>query len=81
MSRLLPSTVWRRIVLDAKLPCKTRLEALDQLKRPSVNLLRKLLASPLTPGRLRLAAAKKYDLEIARRELNARQEHPAKDFI
>jgi hypothetical protein len=69
MPRLDPQTVWKRLVEDKKLPCKARMEALQQIARPSVELLRRLLASKSTPSRLRLLAAQKYDLAIARKEL------------
>jgi hypothetical protein len=53
MPRLDPQTVWRRLVEDKRLPCKARMEALEQIARPSVELLRRLLASKSTPSRLR----------------------------
>jgi hypothetical protein len=70
---LKPSTVWRRLVLDARLPAKYRTEALGQF-RPSLNLLRRLLSNPSTPTKLRIAAARQYQLETARRDMmkNAR---------
>ena len=69
MSRLKPETAWRRIVEDTKLPGKHRLAALEQMRRPSICLLRRLLAARSTPAKLRLLAAHKYDLAISRREL------------
>jgi hypothetical protein len=74
MSRLKPETAWRRIVENKKFPAKARLMALDQIPRPSLNLLRRLLSSESTPRRLRLLAAQKYSIAMARKELtrNAR---------
>ena len=73
MPRLDPQTVWRRLVEDKKLPCKARMEALQQIARPSVELLRRLLASKSTPSRLRMLAARKYELAMSRKLLNAQQ--------
>ena len=75
MSRLKVATVWRRIVLDTRLPCKARVKALEQIARPSLNLLRRLLRLKTTPPRLRLLAAQKYAVAMTRLELmkNARQ--------
>ena len=75
MPRLSIQTVWRRIVLDTRLPCKARVKALEQIARPSLNLLRKLLRLKTTPPRLRLLAAEKYAVATTRLELtkNARQ--------
>jgi hypothetical protein len=70
MSRLQPATVWRRIALDTRLPNKVRLEAFAQIARPSLNMLRRLLSAKTTPTKLRLAAARAYELEYARKELN-----------
>ena len=44
MSRLKPQTAWQRIVEDSRLPAKARLMALEQIARPSLSLLRRLLA-------------------------------------
>jgi hypothetical protein len=74
MSRLQPLTVWRRMALDARLPAKTRLEAFNQISRPSLNLLRRLLSAKTTPSKLKLAAARKYELEVARKELKCSTE-------
>jgi hypothetical protein len=49
MSRLKPETAWRQIVEDTRLPCKARVMALEQIARPSVSLLRCLLAAKSTP--------------------------------
>ena len=77
---LKPETVWRRLVLDSRLPAKIRVEALGQF-RPSPHLLRKLLSDRSTPTKLRIAAARQYQLEVSRRELmkNARSTSIAKD--
>jgi hypothetical protein len=77
MSRLKPETAWRRIVENRKFPAKARLMALEQIPRPSLSLLRRLLSSESTPRRLRLLAAQKYSIAVARKELirNARQKH------
>lgn len=66
--------------MDPKLAVKYRIEALAQF-RPSLHLLRKLLSSASTPTKLRIAAARQYQLEISRRELmrNARSTSVAKD--
>jgi hypothetical protein len=79
MSRLLPETAWRRIVEDTRLPAKLRLAALEQMRRPSLSLLRRLLAAKSTPPKLRILAAQKYDLAISRKELlkNAKRQTPA----
>jgi hypothetical protein len=34
MSRLKPDTAWRRIVINARLPAKARIMALEQIVRP-----------------------------------------------
>ncbi len=69
MSRLKPETAWQRIVEDTRLPAKSRLMALEQIARPSLNLLRRLLAAKSTPPKLRLLAAQKYSIAMARKEL------------
>lgn len=79
MSRLNPLTVWRRIALDTHLPNKVRLEAFNQISRPSLNMLRRLLSAKTTPSKLRLAAARKYELEVARKELNDRKNDAGKN--
>jgi hypothetical protein len=75
MSRLKPDTAWRRIVENGKFPAKTRLMALEQIARPSLSLLRRLLSSKSTPSKLRLLAAERYSIGVARKELirNAKQ--------
>jgi hypothetical protein len=75
MSRLKPETAWRRIVENVKLAAKVRTMALEQIPRPSLSLLRRLLASKSTPSKLRLLAAQKYSLQVTRKELlkNARE--------
>jgi hypothetical protein len=42
MSRLSPDSAWRLIVLDTRLPAKSRIIALEPIARPSLNLLRRL---------------------------------------
>jgi hypothetical protein len=69
MPRLDPQSVWRKILLNPRQSCKARLEALDHLHRPSVDMLRGLLSKPTTPPRLQVAAARRYELEFARKEL------------
>ena len=69
MSRLKLETAWKRIVEDTRLPAKSRLMALEQIARPSLNLLRRLLAAKSTPPKLRLLAAQKYSIAMARKEL------------
>ena len=69
MSRLSPDSAWRMIVIDTRIPAKARIMALEQIARPSLNLLRRLLSQRTTPPRLRLLAASKYTLAVARKEL------------
>jgi hypothetical protein len=69
MSRLLPDSTWRLIVMDTRLPAKSRIIALEQMARPLLNLLRRLLSQKPTPPKLRLLAADKYTLAVARKEL------------
>jgi hypothetical protein len=69
MSRLSPDSAWRRILMDTRLPAKSRIIALEQIARPSLNLLRRLLSQKSTPPKLRLLAAHKYTLAVARKEL------------
>ena len=69
MSRLKAETVWARLVADTRLPAKSRIMALEQIARPSLNLLRRLLAAKFTPPKLRLLAAVKYSIAMARKEL------------
>ncbi|HWO36548.1 MAG TPA: hypothetical protein VNO32_47805 [Candidatus Acidoferrum sp.] len=68
MARLSPDCVWRRIVIDTRLPAKARIIALEQIARPSLNLLRRLLSQKTTPPRLRLLASK-YAAAIAEKEV------------
>jgi hypothetical protein len=77
MSRLKPETAWRRIVEDKRLPCKARVMALEQIARPSLSLLRRLLAAQSTPPKLRLLAAEKYTLAVTRKELTRNGAKPA----
>jgi hypothetical protein len=60
--------VWRRLVEAKKLPTKDRIAALNKIARPSLSLLRRLL-HPSNPAKLRLAAARIYELAMIRREL------------
>src|SRR5258708_31392389 len=77
MSRLKPSTAWSWIVENkrGKFSARDRLHAFLQITRPSLAMMRRLLASPRTPRKLRMAAAEKYSTAMARKELvsNARQ--------
>jgi hypothetical protein len=68
-------------VESAKYPERDRLTALQQIARPSMNLLRRLLSSKSTPRRLRVLATEKYSLACARRDLlkHARQNESRKD--
>jgi hypothetical protein len=77
MSRLKVETVWRRIVENksGRFSAKDRLFALEQIPRPSLSLLRRLLSAKRTPRRLRLLAAQRYSLAIARRELVRNAQH------
>jgi hypothetical protein len=80
MSRLKPETAWQRIVEDSRLPCKARVIALEQIGRPSLSLLRRLLAAKSTPPKLRLMAAQKYSVAMTRKELlNARKNSTGSD--
>jgi hypothetical protein len=72
MSRLDPQTAWRRLVLDSRLPARVRVAALNQLARPSVNMLRTLLSAKSTPPKLRILACEKYQIAMTRKELNDR---------
>jgi hypothetical protein len=74
MSRLKPETAWARLAENTRLPAKARVMALEQIPRPSLAMLRRLLAAESTPPKLRLLAAQKYTLAVARKELirNAR---------
>jgi hypothetical protein len=69
MSRLTADTAWRRILLNSRLPAKTRVTALNEIERPSLALLRSLLFQKSPPSKLRLAVTKKYAVEVTRREL------------
>jgi len=77
MSRLKPETAWQRIVADTRLPAKSRVMALEQIARPSLNLLRRLLAAKSTPPKLRLLAAQKYSVAMARKELLNGEKQPS----
>jgi hypothetical protein len=74
MSRLSPDCVWRRIVIDTRQPARARIAALQQIARPSLSLLRRLLSQRTTPPRLRLLAAQRYALAVARKELTRESE-------
>jgi hypothetical protein len=60
--------VWRRLVETKKLPAKDKIAALNKIARPSLSLLRRLL-HPSNPAKVRLAAAKLYEVAMTRREL------------
>lgn len=71
MSRLDPQTAWQWIVENSKgkFSAKDRLRAFLEIARPSLSMLRRLLADPRTPRKLRLAAAERYAIAVARKEL------------
>jgi hypothetical protein len=71
-------TVLKRITENQRLPQKARLQALAAIQRPSRSMLFRLLSDPGTPGRLLTLAAKRYEIEILKKELrnNARQRPP-----
>jgi hypothetical protein len=69
MSRLKPETAWQRIAEDKRLPAKVRVAALQQIPRPSMNLLRRLLKADAAPSTLRLLACQKYQIAMTRRAL------------
>jgi hypothetical protein len=69
MSRLKPATAWRWIVENRRFSAKDRLYALEQIPRPSLSMLRRLLSAERTPRKLRMLAAQKYSLAMARKEL------------
>jgi hypothetical protein len=48
MSRLSPDCVWRRILIDTRQPTRARIMALEQIARPSLNLLRRSLSQRTT---------------------------------
>jgi hypothetical protein len=64
--------------MDSRLPAKHRMAALENIERPSLNLLRRLLAAKSTPTKLRLIVARRYALEITRRELVRNEQKPAR---
>jgi len=66
-----PDRVWRRLVEAKKLPAKSRVQALNNIARPSLSLLRRLL-HPSQPAKLRLRAAELYEVAMTRRSLNAK---------
>jgi hypothetical protein len=62
-------TVNKRIVENERLSQKARLRALAALTRPSLWLLTRLLNNPTTPSRIVTLAAKRYEVEILKRDL------------
>lgn len=62
-------TVNKRIVENQRLSQKARLRALAALARPSLWLLMRLLDNPATPSRIVTLAAKRYQVEILKRDL------------
>jgi hypothetical protein len=76
MTQLNPDTAWRRIVLDSRYSVKARVMALEQITRPAVSFLRRLLSAKDTPRRLRLLATQKYALEMTRAELTRNAQNP-----
>jgi hypothetical protein len=72
MSRLKPETAWQRVVEDRRLSGKVRIAALQQILRPSLSLLRRLLKAGASPPKLRLLACEKYQVEmLVRKAANA----------
>lgn len=69
-------TIHRQIVENERLTQKTRLLALAAITRPSLCQLIRLLTNPDTPSRLMALAAKRYEIELLKRELrkNARRQ-------
>jgi hypothetical protein len=66
------NTVYRRVIENPRLAQRTRMAALEAIARPSLRLLMRLLKNPATPPRLLALAAKKYEVEMTRKELRAR---------
>ena len=74
MSQLNPDRVFRRLAKDARLPVRDRIVALNAITRPSLGLLRSLLAKEVPP-KLQFRAAQLYAVAIARRNLLRRNAH------
>jgi hypothetical protein len=72
MSRLKPETAWQQIVEDPRLSARVRVAALQQIPRPSLSLLRRLLKAGASPPTLRLLACEKYQVEmLVKKAINA----------
>jgi len=70
-----PDTVARRVILNSKVSHRDRLAALKNFAKPSLRMLLQLLADPKTPGRLLALAARKYQIETARKEMWRHAKH------
>ena len=66
------NTVNRRLVENPRLAQRTRMAAPEAIARPSLRMLVRLLRNSGTPRRLVALAAKRYLIEIARKELRKR---------
>lgn len=70
-----PATALKRVILHDDAPVGARLQALRQLQRPQLVMLRRLLhrsldpSRPLVPSRLLAAAALAYAREVALRKV------------
>ena len=62
-------TILARLVEHPRSSQKVKLAALQQLQRPSLAMLLRLLSNPATPSRLLAMASEKYSIVIVRREL------------
>lgn len=60
---------YRKIAMDIKAPVKTRLEALQEIERPSATFLRTLLRSANLPAELALVAAQALELALVKKDL------------
>ena len=68
MSRLSPRTAWLRILRNVRCSGSARVNALNQLRPPAgLELLRKLLADPNLPPKLRVRATEMYAERIEAR--------------
>jgi hypothetical protein len=62
-------TIKARIVKNPRAAQKVKLAALASMLRPSLVMLKRLLADQKTGSRLLALAAERYETELARREL------------
>jgi hypothetical protein len=73
---MLPETALSRLAEDDAAPIRARVQALQQLRHPSLCMLRRLLAqtpkrlNPV-PSKVRAVAALKYASEVAFRKIKA----------